>query len=211
MKYILFTLIFSTFALAAETTPPAPEAPANLSPKQVCEALAKAATDNNFEAFSNLTAMPMMAAGGMHGHEGMPCDGKSCPMHKGEKGMAKGDHNAPCPMHAKGGEHKCNGKNCPMHKGGKGMAKGDHNAPCPMMEGKPGEGFAKMHEQEMKRLKALVCKDEKIAEDHAWVEATSQNETRLVPFKKMDGQWKFDMRTYHSFYQPPMPSEGVKK
>lgn len=144
---IASALLISQNMWAAETTPQ------NWSPKQVCENLAKAATENNYKAFTEWTTM---GAGPMMG------------MHHG-KGMM----------------------------GGKGMKKGDWGmgAPTP-------EAFEKMHKEQMAKLKALGCKDEKIAGDHAWVEATSNNEVRLVPFIKQDGQWKFDMHTYRSFYRP---------
>lgn len=64
------------------------------------------------------------------------------------------------------------------------------------------EGFRKMREKEMERIKDINCREERIAEDHAFVEASSQNKTRLVPFKKVDGQWKFDLHAYHAFYPP---------
>lgn len=157
-RLIIVSLFISVTSLAADT--PAANEMSTGTPKQVCEALAKAATENNFKAFMELSAMPM-------GY------GRDC-LDKTRTGKNKGkqapqDH---CGMH---------GKN---------------------MEG----GFQKMHEKQMDRLKSLSCKDEKIVGDHAWVEATSKEEARLVPFKMMDGKWKFDMRTYHSFYHPTKDS-----
>ncbi len=188
MKLLFVSLFLSATAMAADTAPATTEMSAT-NPKQVCEALAKAAAESNFKAFSEWTAMPGMMMG---------ADGKSCPM------MSEGK--------------ECTDNNCPMHKGpkGKGMAKGkgqmmhDMGGMGPMHGMNMEEGFKKMHEKEMERLKDLNCKEEKIAGDHAWVEAISQNETRLVPFKMVEGKWKFDMRTYHSFYHPPMAAP-VKK
>jgi hypothetical protein len=191
MKTLLLTLLLTASAMAAETpaavtTTGKPEtvAPVATTPKQACEALAKAAAEDNYKAFQDMTAMPSMM-------------GHSCDM--------KGDTGNAC-------AHKeCTDKNCPMGKHGKGMAKGkgkgkgmgmDHSAMQGMMHSE--EGFHKMHAKEMERLKDLACMDEKISADHAWVEVKSQNETRLVPFKKVEGQWKFDIHTYHAFYQPPV-------
>lgn len=188
MKLLLLSLLLSATAMAAETTTPATAEVTATSPKAVCEALAKAASENNFKAFAEWTVMPGMMMGA-EGHscsmmgEAKECTEKNCPMHKGHK-MAKG----------KGPKH-----------GMKGMPEG-HDMHGMNME----DGFKKMHEKEMERLKGLNCKEEKISGDHAWVEATSQNETRLVPFKMMEGKWKFDMKTYHSFYHPPMQPEAKK-
>ena len=176
MKFFFACLFFSLSTMAAETAPVIAKELAPTTPKQACEALAKAAAEDNFTAFAEGTAMPPMIHEGMAGHD------KSCPMM---------DHK----------DKKCTKKNCPMHKEeGKHAMPGMHG-----MHGMPtAEDFHKMHEKEMERLKTLTCKDEKIAGDHAWVEAISQNETRLVPFKLVDGKWKFDMHTYHSFYQPQL-------
>lgn len=72
------------------------------------------------------------------------------------------------------------------------------------------KGFHKMHEKHLELLKSISCKDEKIAGDRSWVEATSKEESRLIPFKVADGKWKFDMKTYFSFYHPAKDSM-VKK
>lgn len=69
------------------------------------------------------------------------------------------------------------------------------------------EGFHKMHEKHLELLKSINCKDEKIAGDRSWVEATSKEESRLIPFKIADGKWKFDMKTYLSFYHPATDSK----
>lgn len=159
MKLFLVTFLMTATALAADTAKTTETS--TTTPKQACEALAKAAAEDNFKAFSEWTAMPAMMD-----HEGMACDHK-----------------------------KCKDKNCPMHKKGKEH----HHAGMPSEE-----GFHKMHQKEMARLKDLSCKDEKIAGDHAWVEAISQNESRLVPFRMEDGKWKFDIHAYHAFYHSKM-------
>lgn len=173
MKLLLVTLLFSVAAIAAETkTETTATTTEPTTPKQVCEALAKAAAADDYKSFSEWTATTPCMMG--------DC-GKSCPMM---------GHDA----------KDCTKKNCPMHKKGKGQAKA---ATCPHhMHGMAGgeEGFHKMHEKELARLKDLTCKEEKVAGDHAWVEAVSQQETRLVPFKLQDGKWKFDMHAYHAFY-----------
>lgn len=190
MKILLTTLLFSLSAMAAETAPSKTEATAPTTPKQVCEALAKAAADNNYKAFTELSVTPPCM------RDGATCTEKNCTMHSDKECTEKN-----CSMHAK---KECTDKNCPMHKKGKKMAKGEkghhHHHHHHMMGMGSEEDFKKMHEQELARLKDLTCKDEKIAGNHAWVEAASQKETRLVPFKLQDGQWKFDMHTYHAFY-----------
>lgn len=176
MKLIIASLFLALSANAAEsTTTSAPS-----TPKQACELLAKAAAEDNFKAFSELTAMPSCMMGG---------EGKTCPMHHGDK--------------------ECTDKNCPMHKKEKGAKQA---ASCPHHGKGMGseEGFHKMHAKELERLKDLTCKDEKIVGDHAWVEAASKTESRLVPFKMEDGSWKFDMHTYHAFYPHKMPMEEAK-
>ncbi len=179
LKTILATLLFCMTALGAETTPTVTAT----SPKEACEALAKAATADDFKAFSELTA-----AAGMMGMHGMTCDNKDCPMK---------------------GKHDCTGKNCPMHQAGKGKAKGKD---CGTTHGmNMEERFHKMHAKELERLKDLTCKEEKVVGEHAWVEAMSQKETRLVPFKMVEGKWKFDIRTYHSFYRGPMTETETKQ
>ena len=179
MKLLLTILMFSISAMAEETTPAATPEVTFTTPKQVCEALAKAAAADDFKVFAEWTAMPQM----MH-PEGKNGSGKSCPMmaHKGKECKDK----------------KCTDKDCPMHKGEKGYKHAG-------MHGMPSEAdFHQMHSKEMARLKDLSCKEEKVSGDHAWVEATSQKETRLVPFKMVEGKWKFDMHAYHAFYNPPM-------
>ena len=190
MKMFFATLVFSLSALAAETTPATTETAAPSSPKQVCEALAKAATENNYKAFTELSVTPPCM------RDSASCTEKKCPMH-GDKECT----NKTCSMH---GEKGCTDKSCPMHKKGKKMAKAEkghhHHHHHHMMGMGSEEEFKKMHEKELARLKDINCKEEKIAGNHAWVEAASQNETRLVPFKLQDGQWKVDMHTYHAFY-----------
>lgn len=187
---ILMSLLFLATAACASGTKTATTAvdtkstTATTTPKQACEGLAKAAMDGNYAAFKDLTVMPMMWCK----------DGEKCPM------MGSGT---------------CSDKTCPMHKHGKKRGKdggrhGHHAYGHPEGLGSE-EGFKKMHENEIARLKDLACKDEKVAGDRAWVEATTQNETRLVPFRLMEGQWKFDIKTYHSFYhRKSNPTETSK-
>ncbi len=173
MKKIILTFIFTigfNSSLNAEETATAAVTPT--TPKQVCDALAKAAAADNFQAFQEWTAMP-----------GMMCDG----------------------------EKECKSKDCPMHKKGKGKGKGMAMGECKggdkhSMHGMNFEKkFHEMHAKEMEKLKGLNCKDEKIAGDHAWVEVSSQdNEIRLVPFRLVDGKWKFDMHAYRAFYHQGM-------
>ncbi|MEY4615412.1 MAG: hypothetical protein RJB66_372 [Pseudomonadota bacterium] len=181
MKLIIASLFIALSANAAEST--ITSAPS--TPKQACELLAKAATEDNFKAFTDLTAM------------------HTCPMHHSKKDCT----DANCPMHHD--KKDCTDKNCPMHKKGKDYK---HAGTCPHHGHGKGseEGFHKMHEKEIERLKDLTCKEEKIVGDHAWVEAVSKNESRLVPFKMQDGSWKFDMHTYHSFYPHAKMTETEK-
>lgn len=78
----------------------------------------------------------------------------------------------------------------------------DHCGTPGMDEKTLEEGFHKMHEKHLDLLKSINCKDEKMVGDHSWVEAASKEESRLIPLKMVDGRWKFDMKTYFSFYHP---------
>jgi hypothetical protein len=69
------------------------------------------------------------------------------------------------------------------------------------------KGMGKMDHNYMERLKDLTCTKENIAGDHAVVEAKSEGQERLIPFVKMQDGWKFDERTYHSFYPGPHQSK----
>lgn len=82
----------------------------------------------------------------------------------------------------------------------------DHCGVPGMNEKNLEDGFHKMHEKHLELLKSTSCKDEKIAGDRSWVEAISKAESRLIPFKMVDGKWKFDMKTYLSFYHPAKDS-----
>jgi hypothetical protein len=62
-------------------------------------------------------------------------------------------------------------------------------------------GNYKFPREEMARFKDLTCSSEHIAGSHAVVEVdTKSGEKRLIPFVMERGQWKFDPRTYTSFY-----------
>jgi hypothetical protein len=63
----------------------------------------------------------------------------------------------------------------------------------------------------MERLQDLSCANEVIAQDHAMVESLSQGEKRLIPFVKTNEGWKFDMRTYRSFYRAEETERQTKK
>ena len=56
-------------------------------------------------------------------------------------------------------------------------------------------------QDQMSRLKGMKCGSEHIAGDRAFVEAKTKKETRLIPFVNIDGVWRFDVRTYQSFYR----------
>ncbi len=64
------------------------------------------------------------------------------------------------------------------------------------------------HQHHLSQLKDLSCGDEHVAGDHAVVEASSQGQKRLIPFVQVNGQWKFDARTYMSFYHRAMHEHG---
>ena len=56
-------------------------------------------------------------------------------------------------------------------------------------------------QDQMGRLKGMKCGSEHVAGDRAIVEAKTKKETRLIPFVNVDGVWRFDVRTYQSFYR----------
>ncbi len=60
--------------------------------------------------------------------------------------------------------------------------------------------FDKMHTAYMSEIKDVTCGNEMVAGDRAVVTAESTTQKRLIPFVQADGQWKFDMKTYRSFY-----------
>lgn len=63
-----------------------------------------------------------------------------------------------------------------------------------------GAHFDKMHKENWSKLEKLSCTTETVANDHAFVEAQSEAGARLIPFVKTEAGWKFDMKTYMSFY-----------
>lgn len=84
------------------------------------------------------------------------------------------------------------------------MASG-HGASSPPQGGATTPGKAEselhsVHQSHLGQLKDLRCDAEHIADDHAVVEAESQGRKRLIPFIEVKGHWKFDARTYLSFY-----------
>ncbi|MEZ0391973.1 MAG: hypothetical protein ACAH59_07155 [Pseudobdellovibrionaceae bacterium] len=60
--------------------------------------------------------------------------------------------------------------------------------------------FEKMGQKYFEKIQDLSCNNEIIAEDHAVVEADAKGEKRLIPFLQTPQGWKFDMKTYQSFY-----------
>ncbi|MCS6838634.1 MAG: hypothetical protein NZ480_07275 [Bdellovibrionaceae bacterium] len=61
--------------------------------------------------------------------------------------------------------------------------------------------FENMHKNYFDRLKNLTCGAEHIAESNAFVEAETDGRKRFIPFVQEKGQWKFDAKTYISFYK----------
>lgn len=55
--------------------------------------------------------------------------------------------------------------------------------------------------EQMGRLKGMKCGAEHISGSRAIVEAKTKTEKRLIPFVNVDGVWRFDVRTYESFYR----------
>ena len=60
--------------------------------------------------------------------------------------------------------------------------------------------FNKMHENYLSEVQDISCSEEQVAGDRAFVTATTKNQERLIPFVQAEGGWKFDMKTYRSFY-----------
>ncbi len=58
----------------------------------------------------------------------------------------------------------------------------------------------KMSSQYFEKMQDLTCGKEIVAQDHAIVESESNGQKRLIPFIKKGDGWKFDQKTYHSFY-----------
>lgn len=71
--------------------------------------------------------------------------------------------------------------------------------------------FQKMQTQYMERLQDLNCGNEIVAKDHAVVETESKGEKRLIPFVQTNEGWKFDMKTYMSFYHTDEAQAGKSK
>jgi hypothetical protein len=67
-------------------------------------------------------------------------------------------------------------------------------------EMKNEKGFEKMHKDNMSTLEKITCATEVVAEDRAFVEANTDTGKRLIPFVKTEAGWKFDTKTYMSFY-----------
>lgn len=63
-----------------------------------------------------------------------------------------------------------------------------------------GKMVGKMGPDYLDKIKSITCGEAHAAGDHAFVEAESGAEKRLIPFVNRDGKWKFDMKTYMSFY-----------
>lgn len=68
--------------------------------------------------------------------------------------------------------------------------------------------FHEMHDDYASTLKEISCGSENIADAHAFVEAKSKDEKRFIPFVRENAEWKFDVRTYTSFYRVKMPGAG---
>ncbi|MCM2281655.1 MAG: hypothetical protein NDI61_07395 [Bdellovibrionaceae bacterium] len=70
----------------------------------------------------------------------------------------------------------------------------------------PGKGskadanFRKMHQENLGQIQNLNCLAETVSEDRAFVEAEAEGGKRLIPFVKTEAGWKFDAKTYMSFY-----------
>jgi hypothetical protein len=72
--------------------------------------------------------------------------------------------------------------------------------------------FDKMHTKFMDKIKGITCGTEHVGGNNAFVEAKSGDQTRFIPFVSVDGAWKFDAKTYMSFYSFPGhgPAHGKK-
>jgi hypothetical protein len=85
---------------------------------------------------------------------------------------------------------------------GENQMKSDMDGQQAGMSGQSMESkFHQLHKQDMSQLKSLSCGSEKIASNHAFVEAKGQDQQRLIPFVQENGIWKFDAPTYMSFYR----------
>lgn len=68
--------------------------------------------------------------------------------------------------------------------------------------------FDKMHTEFMDKIKGINCGTEHIAGTNAFVEAETNGTKRFIPFIKVEDNWKFDAKTYMSFYN--VPKQGPK-
>jgi hypothetical protein len=72
--------------------------------------------------------------------------------------------------------------------------------------------FEKMHKDHWAQLKELSCGTEIVTNDRAVIEAKTTEQSRLIPFVKTEEGWKFDAKTYMSFYGfGPDHRKGNKK
>lgn len=68
--------------------------------------------------------------------------------------------------------------------------------------------FHKMHGDYLAKIKDITCGTAHTSNTHAFVEADNKGEKRFIPFVNVNGQWKFDMKTYKSFYVPATGHHG---
>lgn len=80
------------------------------------------------------------------------------------------------------------------------------------MSGQPSgspESMNGLSREQLASFKDLNCGSERIAGDHAFVEVKGKDQSRFIPFvKDTSGIWKFDARTYMSFYRNSMMSSS---
>jgi hypothetical protein len=60
--------------------------------------------------------------------------------------------------------------------------------------------FSKVHASFMDKIKGITCGAEHVGGNNAFVEAAAGGETRFIPFINVNGTWKFDAKTYMTFY-----------
>jgi hypothetical protein len=77
------------------------------------------------------------------------------------------------------------------------------------MSEKSKKDFEQMRQAHMDELKDLKCSSEQTVENHAFVTAETKDGKRLIPFVKEGEGWKFDPRTYMSFYRKSMKEHGI--
>jgi hypothetical protein len=90
----------------------------------------------------------------------------------------------------------------------KGLSSGWDRVQHTAQEKSLKKGFEHMHQTQMDKLKDLKCGKEQVAEDHAIVIAESGEKERIVPFVKEGMGWKFDARTYMTFYRESLKEHG---